>query len=141
MKTRFPGYLMALAAALAGCFLIWLPLTAQNKPAAQNQTAAGKSEMTFSGEIWDSVDAERGSRDQMIKEHPELATPLLCTLFAVRYLSPPAKFVLYDVGSKKIYQLDNQEMAQPYAADRVTITGTYDEANHAIHVTSIKPTH
>lgn len=117
--------------------LFWLaslPVGAQSSP---KSTEAGKPVKTFTGEIWDSINAERGSREQMMKENG-LTTPLQCTLFAVHYLKPPAKYVLYNPATQKIYQLDDQDRVQPYAAEKVKVMGSYDEATHTIHVTGIE---
>jgi hypothetical protein len=115
-------------------FMLVVPVRAQSTP---KSAEAGKPAKTFTGEIWDSINAERGSRDQMMKEN-SLTTPLQCTLFAVHYMTPPAKYVLYDPATKKIYQLDDQDRVQPYAAEKVKVMGTYDEATHTIHVTGIE---
>jgi hypothetical protein len=141
MKTSFvkSGWMAAIL--LATLWLTTVPARAQSGGAtgvSPKAAGAEKGGKTFTGEIWDSINAQRGSRDQMMKEN-SLTTPLQCTLFAVHYSNPPAKYVLYDVASKKIYQLDDQDQVQPYAAEKVKITGTYDEATHTIHVMEIQP--
>lgn len=136
MKVSFVGSSKAAVVLIAALFLALLPVSAQSSGAAKS-AAASKDTKTFTGEIWDSINAQRGSREQMMKENG-LTTPLQTTLFAVHYLNPPAKYVLYDPGSKKIYQLDDQDRVQPYAAEKVKVTGTYDEATHTIHVTDIQ---
>ena len=117
--------------------IVWLASVPVGAQSGTKSTEAGKATKTFTGEIWDSVNAQRGSREQMMKENG-LTTPLQTTLFAVHYMNPPAKYVLYDPGSKKTYQLDDQDRVQPYAAEKVKVTGAYDEATHTIHVTDIQ---
>ena len=127
------GGKMAVVVAALLCVAL-VPVGAQS---GTKSADAGKAPRTFTGEIWDSVNAQRNSREQMMKENG-LTTPLQCTLFAVHYMTPPAKYVLYDAATKKIYQLDDQDRVQPYAAEKVKVTGTYDEATHTIHVTDIQ---
>lgn len=134
MKNYSSSFGKTAAVALALVWLACVPVWAQS---AAKSTETGKATKTFTGEIWDSVNAQRGSREQMMKENG-LTTPLQTTLFAVHYMNPPAKYVLYDPGTKKIYQLDDQDRVQPYAAEKVKVTGSYDEATLTIHVTDIQ---
>lgn len=129
------GFGKIAAVALVLLWLVSLPVGARQ--GAAKSAEAGKPAKIFTGEIWDSVNAQRGSRDQMMKDNG-LTSPLQCTLFAVHYMTPPAKYVLYDPGTKKIYQLDDQDRVQPYAAEKVKVMGSLDEATHTIHVTEIQ---
>ena len=141
VKTRLGSYSVGLAVMLM-LSLFCVPAMAQNrsedaKPALKAAAATAEAgQRVFTGEIWDSVDAQRGSRDQMMKENG-LGTPLTATIFAVRYLKPPAKYVLYDPGTKKIYQIDDQNRVGAWATAKVKITGTLDEASNTIHLTDI----
>jgi hypothetical protein len=84
----------------------------------------------------DSHCAEMGSHDAMMKTQGFL-TPLQCSLFCAHYLNPPSVWVLYDAANKKIYQLSDQAKVQPFATEKVTISGSYDAASKTILVTAI----
>jgi Protein of unknown function (DUF5818) len=48
------------------------------------------------------------------------------------------KYVLFNGASKGFYQLDDQKKPQPFAGQKVEVTGTLDKATKTIHVTDIK---
>jgi hypothetical protein len=70
---------------------------------------------TFTGEIQDSSCAGTAG-------HVESECALL-------YVHRGAKWVLYDSLHKKIYHLDDQERPGKFAAQQVTIMGTFDKSN------------
>ena len=47
-------------------------------------------------------------------------------------------FVLYDTGTKTVYQLSNQEKPVPFAGERVRISGRYDDWSQTIDIESIE---
>jgi hypothetical protein len=100
---------------------------------AQNQS--------FTGEIMDGACAGMGSHAMMLKEHGmagkenELAAKKMCTMDCVKNGS---KFVLFDAGTKNVYQLDDQKKPADFAGQNVTVTGTLNKGTKTIHVTGIK---
>jgi hypothetical protein len=46
--------------------------------------------------------------------------------------------VLIDPETKTVYQLDNQQKPEPFAGQRVRISGTYDEPSKTMHIESIE---
>ncbi len=57
-----------------------------------------------------------------------------CTLKCVR----DASFVLYDPGTKTVYQLNDQEKPAPFAGQKVIISGMYDSWSQTIEIESIE---
>ncbi len=98
--------------------------------------AAGEGH-SFSGEIMDARCAQAGSHEKMMAEH-NFTTALQCALFCARAQEPGEKFVLFDKSRNRIYLLDNQEQAELYASEKVTISGNYDAASKTIQVMSIE---
>ena len=94
---------------------------------------APAKEMTFSGEIMDGACAEGGGHESMFKK---MGTddPKACTLACVKGGS---KFVLFK-ADKTVYQLDDQKKPEPFAGQKVEVTGTLNKATKTIHVTDIK---
>jgi hypothetical protein len=90
----------------------------------------------FHGEIMDSRCAEMGSHEAVMKMQG-FQTPLQCALFCAHYSNPLSVWVLHDPESKKIYQLSDQGKVQPFAAEKVTISGSYDDASKTILITAI----
>ena len=90
----------------------------------------------FNGEVMDSRCAEMGSHDAVMKMQG-FQTPLQCALFCAHYANPLSVWVLYDPESKNIYQLSDQGKVQPFAAEKVAISGSYDEASKTILITAI----
>jgi hypothetical protein len=97
-----------------------------------NFVSAQKS--PFSGEIMDSQCAKEGSHEAMMKKH-DIKTEKACTLGCVKN---GGKFVLYDPDSKTTYQLDDQKKPEPFAGEKVKVTGKYDSSTKTIHVTDIQ---
>lgn len=94
---------------------------------------ASPKEQTFSGEIMDSACAKAGSHDAMMKK-AGLTSAKDCTLACVKNGS---KFVLFNKGAKKTYELDDQTKPEQFAGEKVTVKGTLDTATNTIHVTDI----
>jgi hypothetical protein len=88
----------------------------------------------FVGQIMDSRCATTGSHESTIKK---LAAKDAreCTLKCARNGS----FVLYDPGTKNVYQLNDQEKPAPFAGRRVRISGQYDGWSETIEIESIEP--
>jgi hypothetical protein len=84
----------------------------------------------------DAQCAMAGSHDAMMKEQG-FTEKLQCSLFCARVKSPGGSFVLY-AASKTIYHLDSQEQAELYAAEKVTVNGSYDSATKTIHISEIQ---
>jgi hypothetical protein len=92
---------------------------------------------SFSGEIMDSQCAQLGSHQKMMADH-NFTTALQCALFCARVQAPAGKFVLFDKSKNRIYLLDNQEQAELYASEKVTISGNYDAGSKTLQITSIE---
>jgi Protein of unknown function (DUF5818) len=97
---------------------------------------------TFSGYIMDNGCAAMGSHAMMEKMHGMKPSPALagkearmCTLACVK---AGGHFVLYNRAGKKVYNLAPQDDAQPYAGERVSVTGTLH--GETIQVSKIKAT-
>jgi hypothetical protein len=110
-------FLMVLFAALSNSF--------------SNISLAAQKPQTFTGEIMDQQCALLGGHSAMMNQGESAKD---C---ANRCVSIGGKYVLYDAGTKTIYQIDDQKKAQPFAGDKVKITGTYDTSSKTIHVANI----
>lgn len=88
---------------------------------------------TFPGEIMDSQCASFGGHESMMND--DRNTPRTCTRACVKF---GGMFVLYDATAKKTYQLDDQKKPEPFAGEKVTVTGTYDDSTQTIHVINIE---
>src|SRR5260370_39477731 len=93
-------------------------------------------DQTFTGEIYDSQCAKKGSHAMMLakegmagKENDPMARTM-CTKNCVKM---GGKYVLFDAAKKTTYELDDQQKPLDFAGLQVTITGTYDEAPKTIH--------
>ena len=92
---------------------------------------------SFSGEVMDAQCAQAGSHEKMMAEH-NFTTTLQCALFCARAQQAGGTFVLFDKSKNTIYKLDNQEEAELYASEKVTISGDYDAANKTIHIAKME---
>ena len=97
---------------------------------------AAPKDQTFSGEIMDSPCAKDGGHEAMFKKMGT-TDPKACTEACVKM---GGKYVLFKGASKGFYQLDDQKKPQPFAGQKVQVTGTLDKATKTIHVTDIKAT-
>lgn len=98
--------------------------------------AAKEQYRTFNGEIMDSMCAQAGSHDAMMKkEGTKDAND--CSAKCVK---AGAKYVLVDPATKMVYQLDDQVNAYEFAGYKVAVTGKYNPANQTIWVHDIEVT-
>ena len=110
--------------------LLAVILMASNSAA---QTSAAQTK-TFKGEI---TDDKLNCIQTPLKAPADIKDKHICVLYWAHYVQPAGKFVLYDAATKTTYQLDDQNMAQPYVAEKVEVTGTLDAASKTIKVTAI----
>jgi len=96
---------------------------------------AAPQNQAFTGEIMDSRCANLGSHAETIKNHEGIHTAKECALLCVKQGS---KFVLFNAIAKTTYQLDDQRKLGQFAGESVTVSGTLDQSNKAIHVADIK---
>lgn len=90
---------------------------------------------TFKGEI---TDEHLNCIQTPVKAVEGVTKKEGCVLYWAHFAKPPSKFVLYDAATKTTYQLDDQNLAQPYVGETVQITGTLNAANKTIHITGVK---
>jgi Protein of unknown function (DUF5818) len=95
---------------------------------------AAAKDKTYNGEIMDSQCAKMGGHESMFKKEGT-NDPKACTEVCIKM---GGKYVLFNDTSKTFYQLDNQTKPQPFAGQKVEVTGTLDKAGKTIHVTDIK---
>ncbi len=98
-------------------------------------------DQTFTGEIYDSQCAKEGSHAKMMakegmagKENDPMGRAM-CTKNCVKM---GGKYVLFNASKKTIYELDDQQKPEQFAAQNVKVKGTLDKAAKTIHVTSIE---
>lgn len=102
--------------------------------------AAGERVQLFRGEISDSqcalnVHSLSRSHEEMLKKKNIGTTPADCARYCVKYLG--GVFVLS--VREKVYKLDNQELAEKYAGQKVKLTGVLDTESNVIAVHDIEP--
>lgn len=97
-----------------------------------NISLAAQKAQTFEGEIMDQQCALLGGHSAMMNQGESAKD---C---ANRCVKIGGKYVLYDAGTKTIYQLDDQKKAEPFAGTKVKITGSYDSSSKTIHVSNVK---
>lgn|SRR5262249_12314509 len=92
---------------------------------------AAPKEKTFTGEIMDSQCAKMGSHEMMLKKEGmgdrNPSDPMarkMCTLNCVKM---GGKYILFDRGHKKIYQLGDQSKPEQFAGAAVKVKGTLDK--------------
>ncbi len=90
----------------------------------------------FTGEIMDSFCAEDGHHIGVVNGNLNTSKQG-CTVTCVKLGG--AKFVLYNPNSKRVYKLDDQLQPEPYAGQKVIVTGTYDQETATIRVGKIRP--
>src|ERR1700704_5618115 len=95
---------------------------------------AAAKDQTFSGEIMDSQCAKTGGHQAMFKK-AGTTDAKECTEACGKM---GGKYVLFNGPSKGFYQLDDQKKPQPFAGQKVEVTGTLDKGTKTIHVTDIK---
>ena len=95
--------------------------------AAAMAFAAGPQ--TFTGIITDNMCATGNHKDM------NMGTDAKCVLSCVKDMN--GKYVLYDAKAKKSYVLSDQKTPEKFAAKRVTVVGTLDDAGKNLKVDSI----
>lgn len=89
---------------------------------------------SFSGAIMDSQCVSMGGHENMYND--EIKNPKECTIQCVKY--DGGKYELYNMDTQKEYQLDDQNKAEEFAGEKVTVTGSYDESTETIHIAKIE---
>jgi len=117
-----PALFLAVLLLLVPCFLV-VP------------SAGAQGNSTFKGEI---TDEHLNCIQTPMKAVPGVNDKVSCVLYWAHFVQPPSKYVLYDAASKTTYQLNDQNMVQPYAGEKVEVTGKLDAATKTIQVTGIK---
>lgn len=102
--------------------------------------SAGEREQIFKGEISDSqcalnVHSLSRSHEEMLKKKNIGTTPAECARYCVKYLG--GVFVLS--VREKVYKLDNQDLAEKFAGQKVKLTGVLDAQSNVIAVHDIRP--
>ena len=90
---------------------------------------------TFSGEI---TDEHLNCLQTPMKAAEGIKQKDACVLYWAHSVQPNSKYVLYDAATKTTYQLDDQDIVQPYVGEKVQVTGTVNAATKTIKVTGIK---
>jgi hypothetical protein len=102
--------------------------------------ASGAGETTFEGEIADSqcamgVHSLNRSHKEMIEMGHAGSTAEDCARYCVH--SRGGRYVL--MTKHDVFKLDNQDMAEKYAGQKVKLTGTLDSKTNIIQVKSVEP--
>jgi len=108
--------------------------------ALRGGVGASEREQIFKGEISDSqcalnVHSLSRSHAEMLKKKNIGTTPAECARYCVKYLG--GVFVLS--VKQKVYKLDNQDLAEKFAGQKVTLTGVLDAQTNVIAVRDIEP--
>jgi len=103
-------------------------------------SAFGGDEKVFTGEIGDTqcamnVHSMDKSHKDMLKVKGVGKTATDCTLYCI--MNRGGRFVLQ--VKDKVYRLDKPELVEPYAGQKVRLTGTLDPQTETIQVRSIDP--
>ncbi len=89
--------------------------------AASLCAAQAESASTFSGEIMDSLCAKAGTHEQMMQDMKSMGRDKATC--SAKCIQLGAKYVLYDSGTKTIYELDDQSRAEKFAGHKVRVSG------------------
>lgn len=100
----------------------------------RSQGPDAQRSLNLVGEIMDSRCAIDGSHEKMMRQNG-LKNAKDCTLQCAR---SGGSFVLFDPETKTVYQLDDQQKPEPFAGQRVRVSGTYDEPSKTMHIESIQ---
>src|ERR1017187_9136322 len=85
--------------------------------------------MAFTGVITDDMCATGNHKDM------KATSDAKCVLDCVKGMN--GKYVLYDAKAKKSYVLSDQKTPEKFAARKVTVVGTLDDAGKNLKVDSI----
>ena len=102
--------------------------------ARHEQAPDAQRNLNLIGEIMDSRFAIDGSHEKMMRQNG-LKNAKDCTLECAK---KGGSFVLIDPEAKTVYQLDDQQRPEPFAGQRVRVSGTYDEPSKTMHIESIE---
>lgn len=98
--------------------------------------ALAQSSTTFKGEL---ADEQLNCIQTPVKAPMEIKDKTSCMLYFAHFVKPGNKYVLYDATTKTKYQLDDQDLVQPYVgAKNVEITGTLEAVTKTIKVKGIR---
>ena len=89
----------------------------------------------FKGENMDSPCAAMGSHEKGFGM-THTTTAKECTLACVKMMN--GKFTLYDAAKKTAYEFDDQGKAEPFAGQKVTVSGTLDKNTKILKVAKIE---
>jgi len=92
-------------------------------------TAALSFGATFTGVITDNMCDNADHKDM------KMGSDAKCVVECVKGMN--GKYVLYDSAKKVSYVLSDQKTPEKFAAKKVTVTGTLDDATKTIKVDSI----
>ena len=84
---------------------------------------------TFTGVITDNM-CDNGDHKDM-----NMGPDAKCVVACVKSMN--GKYMLYDAKAKKAYELSDQVTPEKFAAKKVTVVGTLDEAGKILKVDSI----
>ena len=90
--------------------------------------------LSYAGEVMDGTCAGQGSHHQEMTTREGTKTAKDCALSCVK---DGRKLVLYNADTKTSFNLDDQDKAREYAAEKAAIVGTYDGPTKTIHMQSI----
>src|SRR5215475_8740288 len=93
-------------------------------------TAALSFGATYTGVITDNMCDNADHKDMKMGSDPK------CVVECVKGMN--GKYVLYDATAKKAYVLSDQKTPEKFAAKKVTVTGTLDEAGKNLKVDKIE---
>ena len=87
--------------------------------------ASQGEQLTFTGEIMDSLCAKDGSHNKMMDQMKSMGRDnQTCTQKCIQL---GGKYVLYDPKTKTVYKIDDQDKAARFAGHKVEIKGTVDK--------------
>lgn len=104
-------------------------------PAAQKM-ATSKSQV-YLGEIWDEACAKKGTHETMASENSIPPGPKMARECTQECNDMGSPVVLFNPANKHFHMLDKQAKAEPFAGEKVKVTGTLDKRTNTIHVASI----
>src|ERR1700704_4662592 len=90
----------------------------------------GAGKQTFTGVITDNMCDNGDHKDMKMGPDPK------CVVECVKGMN--GKYVLYDDKAKKAYVLSDQKTPEKFAAKKVTVTGTLDDAEKNLKVDKIE---
>ena len=117
-----------------------LCLIALNLLCSAGPSIFGADDKVFIGDIGDSqcamnVHSLDKSHQEMLKVKSVGKTSADCTSYCIK--NRGGRFVLQN--KRNVYHLDKQELAEPFAGQKVKVTGTLDPKTETIQVRSIDP--